>query len=244
MAGADGATPGTHPVTDEDRHRDWTSLPAGEADGLLRCFQMAALREFAFLDDLGYRLAEVGGPILTWESDRADLSVWMNPQPNLELFNADIALTPTWTRGHPDRRRFDGSLDDLAEWTYPELSYESMRRYVRLVFPLNHTRPDYEPLLQDSIGRLAMILREEFTALLVDRDGDLSRLARVLMRRSERAAADRDLRWIRPRAQRAFKAGEWQRVIDLYTPLRDYIKRSEHMKVDYARRRLAEEQDE
>jgi hypothetical protein len=231
-------------VTDEDRHRDWTSLPAGEADGLLRCFQMAVLREFAFLDDLGYRLAEVGGPILTWESDRADLSVWMNPQPNLELFNADIALAPAWTRDDPCRRRFDASLDDLAEWTYSDLSYQGLRRYVRLKFPLNHTRPDYEPLLVDSIERLATVLREEFTDLVANRDGNLDRLAVSLAEWHERKTAEDDLASIRPRAQRAFKAGEWQSVIDLYMPLRDFIKGSEQMRIDYARRRLAEEQDE
>jgi hypothetical protein len=132
----------------------------------------------------------------------------------------------------------------MARWVYPDLSYEAKRCYVRLAFPLNHTRPDYEPLLVGSIGRLAGILREEFTDLLVDRDGMLDRLATSVMRRRQAAAADLELSWVRPKAQRAFKAGEWQRVIDLYTPLRDFIKGSERMRIDYARRRLAEEQDE
>lgn len=128
----------------------------------------------------------------------------------------------------------------MAEWQYPDLRYERKHPYVRLSFPLNHTRPDYEPLLHDSISRLARILYEEFTDLLLAGDS-LKRLSTELARQHEELARDRHLRSIRHRAQAAFKAGDWQTVIDLYWPMLQHVDRSERMKVDYARRRLAEE---
>lgn len=231
-------------MDESNPHRGWTSLSADEAEKLLERFRSAALREFTFLGELGYRLVEVRGPILTWQSEQAEFTLWMNPQPNAELYNADIALRPTWTSDYePCERRFDASLDDIAEWMYSDLTYESLRHYVRLSFPLNHTRPDYEPMLRDTIARLARILRTEFIPVLVNRDGTLDRLARSLARWHESKWIEEQRDVIRPRAQAAFKAGDWQTVIDLYTPMLEHVNRSERMKVDYARRRLDEEHE-
>lgn len=85
QAGSEESTPGIRPMGEGNPHRGWTALPADEAEKLLECFRTAALREFSFLGELGYRLVEVRGPTLTWRSERADFALWMNPQPNAEL---------------------------------------------------------------------------------------------------------------------------------------------------------------
>ncbi len=199
-----------------------------------------APRALSFLGNIGYRVIDAGYYYVDFRSEAGYLLVWLNPQPGHELHNVDIRVGPRSAAADKSSQMHHGtSLFKLAKHRCPSMKFEDGRRYSRLAFPANHAT-DWRGDLRESLERLSHILESEFCDVLRNEGGVLERLASERARGQEEGLAELLLSQTRPKARAAFEAGDWERVIALYEPLRKHLKRHELMRIDYARRKLRE----
>jgi hypothetical protein len=192
---------------------------------LFRTFVEEVRRRFAFLADHGWSEHDARWPSVEYRSPSLRLVISLVPAHSSAYFFVDgefeaaissdrslIPLQELYTRSHPE-------MTNRAE--PPMMGGRD--------FPANDGAE-----IAGSLERMATLLRTKGRELVEHRPRLLEEVRRDRLERAQ----ELDLNRGRPRANAAFKAGDWTTVVRELEPFENRLRRSERMKLAYARRRL------
>ena len=196
--------------------RYWCLLPTRKL--AMTGFELSVLNAFRYLvDDFGYQLAKRSRGLITYRGNGVFVTISHD-------FNGLCELS-----------LFLGEENHLLSFAFGK-ALRSCNAPAEL--PSSYQVSD-EARLPKVIGELANSLRSHCSELLVgDRQAfrQLEKLQEVECNAFER---DRRLRSAREAANQAWSTGDYQQLIDAFSPHEDALRKSEKMKLEFARKKLA-----
>jgi hypothetical protein len=200
--------------------------PLPQHRSLFAAFTEEVRKRFAFLAEYGWKEDEARWPWVGYRTPRTRLVITLRPAADNEHFFAELWFEAAST---PDTGEFL-RLWDLYRFSHPEMTDADARAAIgRRFFPANNRAE-----IADSLERRAAFLCSEGRELLEDRPGLVEELRRERSEREQELLLDSR----RPAVDAAFETGDWSTVVRELEPFEDRLKRSEQLKLDYARRRL------
>ena len=189
-------------------------------------FVEGARRAFAWLEDRGFELREVGRTFLIWRSDAANVLVALRDGPDGAYRAVQMALGPA---DEPDVEHYPSMY--VLEQLRPPVDDAPFR-------PLGQAllRASDGEEMRASLGRIGELLRTQFEPLVSGRV-DLRALTQESRRRIRDAAERVRSDDARREAKEAFDAGDYVRATLLYGSVTGELRPAERKRLDIARRR-------